>query len=140
MYHTLIVVGNLGQDPEMRYLPSGQAVTSFNVATSRKYTNSASQLVEETIWFRVSAWGKQAETCNTYLKKGSKVLVEGTLKPDPATGGPKTYTRQDGTAGASFEVTANIVRFLSSKGEADHQVHEGGYEPGAVDSGDNIPF
>ena len=94
MWHTLIVVGNLGRDPEMRYTPSGQAVTSFSVATSRQYTSSNGQLVKETVWFRVSAWGKQAETCNQYLKKGSKVLVEGRLSPDQATGGAKDLHAQ----------------------------------------------
>ncbi len=64
-------------------------------------------LVKETIWFRVSVWGKQAESSNQYLKKGSKVLVEGRLTPDPATGGPRIWTRQDGTPAASFEVTAS---------------------------------
>ena len=76
-------------------------------------------LVKETIWFRVSVWGKQAESTNQYLKKGSKVLVEGRLTPDPATGGPKIWTRQDGTAGATFEVNAATVRFLSSRGDGD---------------------
>ncbi len=61
MYHTIIIVGNVGRDPEMRYTPAGQAVTSFSVATNRNYTNSAGAQVKETIWFRVSAWGKQAE-------------------------------------------------------------------------------
>ena len=117
MFHTIIVVGNLGRDPEMRFTPTGQAVTNFPVATNRQYTDSSGQQVKETIWFRISAWGKQAETCNQYLKKGNKVLVEGRLVADPATGGPKTYKKQDGTAGASFEISASTVRFLSSKGE-----------------------
>jgi single-strand DNA-binding protein len=116
MYHTIIIVGNVGRDPEMRYSPNGQAVTSFSVATSRQYEKDGQQ-VKETIWFRVSAWGKQAETCNTYLKKGSKVLVEGRLTADPATGGPRVFTRQDGTTGSSFEISAATVRFLSSRGE-----------------------
>lgn len=136
MYHTIIIVGNLGRDPEMRYTPGGQAVTNFNVATNRQYTGSDGNLVKETIWFRISAWGKQAETCNTYLKKGSKVLVEGRLVPDQATGGPRVYPRQDGTHGASFEVSANTVRFLSSRGEAEAE-----YGPGEAGSeGDDIPF
>ena len=117
MFHTIIVVGNLGRDPEMRYTPSGQAVTSFSVATSRQYTASSGDLVKETLWFRISAWGKQAETCNQYLKKGSKVLVEGRLTCDPATGGPRVFSRQDGTNGASYEISASTVRFLSSRGE-----------------------
>ncbi|HPH95272.1 MAG TPA: single-stranded DNA-binding protein [Anaerolineaceae bacterium] len=117
MYHTLIIVGNLGKEPEMRYTPNGQAVTSFNVASNRQYTANNGQLVKETIWFRVSVWGKQAETCSQYLHKGSKVLIEGRLTPDPVTGGPKTYTKKDGGAGASYDVSASMVRFLSSRGE-----------------------
>ena len=117
MYHTIIIVGNVGRDPEMRYTPAGQAVTSFSVATSRQYNNQAGQQVKETIWFKVSTWGKTAEVCSQYVKKGSKVLVEGRLNPDPNTGSPKVWTRQDGTSGASYEVTASTVRFLSSKGE-----------------------
>jgi single-strand DNA-binding protein len=134
MFHTIIIVGNVGRDPEMRYTPSGQAVTSFSVATSRNYTNASGQRVDETIWFRVSAWGRQAETCNQYLKKGSKVLIEGRLTAD-ANGGPRIWTRQDGTPGASFEVSASTVRFLSSRGEAGSD--EGG-EPSMGD--DEIPF
>ncbi len=142
MYHTIIIVGNLGKDPEMRYTPSGQAVTSFSVATNRKYTSSNGEQVNETIWFRVSAWGKTAEICNQYLKKGSKVLVEGRLTPDKNTGGPRIWQKQDGTSGASFEVTAGTVRFLTSRGEGD----SGGGAP-ATDAGDfsgpaedDIPF
>ena len=118
MFHTIIVAGNVGKDPEMRYTPSGQAVTSFSVATSRQYTGNNGEQVKETIWFRVSTWGKLAETCNQYVKKGSKVLIEGRLTPDKATGGPRIWTKQDGSAGASFEITANTVRFLSARGDA----------------------
>ena len=139
MYHTIILVGNLGRDPEMRYTPSGQAVTTLNVATNRQYTGSDGNPVKETIWFRVSVWGKQAETSNNFLKKGSKVLVEGRLVPDLSTGGPKTFTRQDGSAGASYDVSANTVRFLSSRGET-----EGGYQvsesPGTAGEEGDIPF
>lgn len=118
-FHTIIIVGNLGRDPEMRYAPNGNAVTSLNVASNRQYTDSSGQRVKETTWFRVSVWGKQAESCNTYLQKGSSVLVEGELRPDKETGGPRTYTRSDGSTGASFEVTARTVRFLSGRGSED---------------------
>lgn len=138
MYHTIIIVGNLGRDPEMRYTPSGQAVTNFSMATSRKYTSSDGTLVEETIWFRVSTWGKSAETCNQYLRKGSKVLVEGRLVPDPKTGGPRIWQGQSGP-GASFEVSANTVRFLSSRGE-DEGSYQGGNVVGQVSETDEIPF
>ena len=134
MYHKILVVGNLGKDPEMRYTPSGQAVTSFSVAANRQYTASDGQQVKETIWFRISAWGRQAETCNQYLHRGSRVLVEGSLNADPATGAPRIWTRQDGSPGASFEVTAATVRFLSSKGE------EGALAPDEFAAEEDIPF
>lgn len=117
MYQRLVLVGNLGRDPEMRYSPNGTAVTNFPVATSRKWTDASGTIKEETAWFRVSVFGKQAEACNQYLAKGRKVLVEGELAVDEKTGGPRVYTRKDGTAGASFEIRATTVRFLSPKGE-----------------------
>ncbi|HSF80463.1 MAG TPA: single-stranded DNA-binding protein [Anaerolineales bacterium] len=138
MYHTILIVGNLGRDPEMRYTPGGQAVTNFSVATNRQYTASDGTPVKETIWFRVSTWGKQAETCNTYLRKGSKVLVEGRLIPDQASGGPRIWTRQDGTPAASFEISAGTVRFLSSRGEAEGDLPFGDAPGSAGD--DDIPF
>jgi len=141
MYHTLIIVGNVGKDPEMRYTPSGQAVTSFSVATNRQYTTGSGEQVKETIWFRVSTWGKTAETCNQYVKKGMKVLIEGRLTPDKATGGPRIWTKQDGSAGASFEVTANTVRFLSARGEGAEAPVSGGMMEGAeIPAEDDIPF
>ena len=109
-FHTIIIVGNLGRDPEMRYMQDGTAVTTLNVASNRQYTSNG-QKVKETTWFRVSVWGAQAESCNTYLKKGSSVLVEGELKPDKETGGPRVY-ESNGKHGASYEVTARTVRFL----------------------------
>jgi single-strand DNA-binding protein len=139
MYHTIIIVGNLGRDPEMRFTPSGQAVTNFSVATSRQYTGNDGQLVKETIWFRVSSWGKQAEVCNQYLRKGSKVLVEGRLVPDKETGSPRVYTRQDGTTGSSFEVSASTVRFLSSRGE-DESAAAPGDVAAHTDDAEDIPF
>lgn len=140
MYQKIIIAGNLGKDPEMKYLPSGDPVCSFSVATNRKYTDKSGQKVEETTWFRVSVWGKQAETCNQYLKKGSKVLIEGRLQADKATGGPRLWTRQDGTAGTSFEITAESVRFLS--GGRDDNGSSGGsmmHDSAPMDE-ENIPF
>jgi single-strand DNA-binding protein len=141
MYQKVIIIGNLGRDPEMRYLPSGQPVTSLSVATSNKYTGQDGQQVDETTWFRVSVFGKQAESCNQYLKKGSKVLVEGRLRPDPATGAPRIWTRQDGTPGASFDLTAQTVRFLSSRPAGDETYQSGEFsETSSVADEDNIPF
>jgi single-strand DNA-binding protein len=125
----------------MRYTPSGQAVTSFSVAVSEAYTSASGEKVKKTIWFRVSAWGKQAETCNQYLKKGSKVLVEGRISADPNTGGPKIWTRQDGTPGSSFEITATIVRFLSTRGDNEGgPVSGGGMEMAEIPDDGDIPF
>jgi len=131
-FQTLIIVGNLGKDPEMRYTPGGDPVTSFSVAVNREYTNANSEKVKEVTWFRVSAWRKQAETCNQYLKKGSRVLVEGRLTSDPATGGPRIWAAQDGSARTSFEVSASTVRFLSSKSESDDGEHIPVHAPGKV--------
>ena len=138
MFQQIIIVGYLGRDPEMRFTPSGQAVTSFSVATSRSYTNNAGEKVDETSWFRVSVWGAQAESCNQYLKKGRPVLVVGRLRPDPQTGGPRVYTRNDGTSGASFEVNALNVRFLPSGGGSGFTGDFGDEEGGAEE--DEIPF
>lgn len=142
MYHTIIIAGNVGKDPEMRYIFTGQAVTSFSVATSRQYTAGNGEQVKETIWFRVSAWGKTAEACNQYLKKGAKVLIEGRLTPDKGTGGPRIWTKQDGTAGASFEITAQTVRFLSSRSESEAGpiASGGGMEMAELPPEDDIPF
>ena len=110
MYHKLTIVGNLGKDPEMKYTTDGKAVTTFSVAASNRK--------DETTWFRVSVWDKQAETCNQYLHKGSKVLVEGRLKAEPP-----VFQKKDGTWASSYEVTAENVRFLSGKDEpADQEI------------------
>ncbi|MBX3048577.1 MAG: single-stranded DNA-binding protein [Anaerolineales bacterium] len=116
-YQKITIVGNLGRDPEMRYTPGGQAVTNFSVASNRQYTSSTGEKVKETVWFRVSAWGRQAETVNQFLKTGSQVLVEGRLTPDKASGGPRIWTRQDGTPASSFEITAERVVFLGGRGD-----------------------
>ena len=142
MYQKIVIVGNLGRDPEMRYMPDGTAVTNFSVATSRRWSGQDGQPRDETTWFRVEVWRRQAETVNQYLSKGSKVLVEGRIKPDPETGGPRLWTRQDGSVGANFEIVADTVRFLSTRGE------ESGYSGGAdgdyaeapVQEEDDIPF
>jgi single-strand DNA-binding protein len=104
------------------------------MACNRKWTNqNTGEPQEETTWFRVSVWGRQAEAANQYLSKGRQVLIEGRLRPDPATGGPRLWTRQDGSVGASFEVTADRVQFLGSNGNGN------GSEPD-YDEEDAIPF
>jgi single-strand DNA-binding protein len=138
MFQKVILVGNLGRDPEMRYTPGGQAVTNFSVATNRRYTDSSGETRDETVWFRISAWGKQAETCNQYLKKGSRVLVEGRLNGDE-NGNPRMWTGQDGSPRASFEVTSQNVRFLSGRDEGSLGGDEGG-SAAAPPPDDDIPF
>jgi single-strand DNA-binding protein len=129
-------IGNLGRDPEMRYTPSGQPVTSFSIACNRSYNNQAGEKVTETTWLRVTAWGKQAEVCNQFLKKGRQVYVEGRLAIDPATGGPRIFTRQDGTPGTSYELTAENIQFLGGRGEGSEG--EGAAE--SMSAGEDIPF
>jgi single-strand DNA-binding protein len=127
MYQKTIVIGNLGKDPEMRYTPSGVPVTSFSVATSRKWTNANGEQQEKTTWFRVTCWRKLAETTAQYLKKGRLVLVEGDI--DAA-----AYTDREGSARATLELTATGIRFLGSRGEAGE-----GLPGSAGDAGDELP-
>lgn len=140
MYQKVIIAGNLGSDPEMRYMSDGTAVTNFSVATNRRWTNQASgQQQEETVWFRVSVWGRQAETTNEYLSKGRQVLVEGRMKPDPQSGGPRIWTAQDGTPRASFEITADSVRFIGGRESSSFAGDDSGVAPAAQEE-DEIPF
>ncbi len=140
MYQKVIIIGNLGRDPEMRYMPDGTAVTNFSIATNRRWTDRVSgQPIDETTWFRVSVWRNQAETANQYLSKGSKVLVEGRLKPDE-NGGPRTWVAQDGTVRASFEIAADNVRFLSSRNEEGSGSYQTQSHETAVTEDDDIPF
>ncbi len=110
MYQKVFLIGYLGGDPQMRYTPEGTPVTSFSVATSRKWTDAQGQQQERTVWFRVSAWRKLAEVCNQYLKKGAPVFVEGELAE------PKPYQDRQGQWRAPLDVTALNVKFLG-KGE-----------------------
>ena len=138
MYQKTIIIGNLGSDPEMRYLADGTAVTNFSVATNRRYTKNG-QTVDETTWFRVSVWGRQAETANQYLSRGRRVMIEGRLRPDD-TGNPRTYQRKDGTAGASFELTADSVQFLGGRDEGEGNGQATAAPVASAVEEDDIPF
>jgi single-strand DNA-binding protein len=142
MYHKVIIVGNLGRDPEMRYTPTGRPVTNFSVATNRRWTNEDGSPSEETTWFRVSAWGKLGEVCNQYLSKGRQVFIEGTLRPDSETGGPRIWTGNDGQSRASFEIVAQTVKFLGGRGEqADYRPPtDDTDEPPGLREAEDIPF
>jgi len=141
MYQKVIIVGNLGRDPEMRYTPGGQPVTNFSVATNRRYTASNGEKVDETIWFRVSAWGRLAETCSQYLKKGRKVLVEGRLTADPQTGGPRVWSDQrTNQPRSSFEISAINVQFLSGPGDESGGFPGSDYGSPPEPDDEDIPF
>jgi single-strand DNA-binding protein len=118
MYQKIFLSGNLGQDPELRYTPNGTAVTRFSLATNEAWTDQAGQRQERTTWWRVSVWGRQAETVSQYLKKGSQVFVEGRMDPDPETGNPRLWTDRSGQTRASFEVIARRVQFVGRRGGA----------------------
>jgi len=108
-FNKIIVVGNLGRDPELRYTPQGQAVCNFSVATSEKKRDKAGELQEVTIWFKVTTWGKQAETASKYLTKGKSVYIEGRLRVDE-------WTDRDGKSRYTLEVNANDLHFLGGGG------------------------
>ena len=115
MFMKLIVAGHLGNDPEMRYMPDGTAVTNLSIASNRSWVDAATgERKQETTWLRASVWGKRAETVHQYLKKGNPIMVEGRLKPDPQTGGPRRWTRQDGTVAASFEMQVDNFSFIGA--------------------------
>lgn len=101
----IMLIGNVGSEPEMRYTPNGRAVTSFRMATNYRYSGPDGERKEETEWFRVSVWGKQAESCNQFLSKGRRVYVEGRLRS-------RNWEGQDGQMRTSLEVSANRVIFL----------------------------
>lgn len=141
MYQKLVIVGNLGGDPDMRYMPDGQAVTSFSVACNRRWTDrNTNQPQEEVTWFRVSVWGAQAEAANQYLRKGRQVLIEGRLRPDTNTGGPRLWTRNDGSMAASFEVVADRVQFLGSNGNGNGSDGQSTEAASSKYEEDDIPF
>ena len=114
-YAKTTLVGNLGQEPQLRYLASGQAVCNLRVATNEKWRDGDCESQERTTCCIVSVWGKQAEACSQYLDKGRQVLVEGRMNADES-GNPRTYEKNDGTTGASFELTARTVHFLGRNG------------------------
>lgn len=109
-WHQTIIVGNLGSDPELRYLNSGSVVCNFRMAVSERWRDRQSgEQRERTTWYSVAVWGPQAETCNTYLSKGRQVMVIGNVSAD-------AYMNNNGEAAASLKMTARDVRFLSGDG------------------------
>jgi single-strand DNA-binding protein len=129
------LIGNLGQDPDVRYAPSGDAVVNLNLATTSKWKDKSSgQMKEETEWHRVSIFGKAAEVAGQYLRKGSAVYVEGKIKS-------KKYTDKQGIERTAFEITCENFQMLGGKTSGDKPALKQDAKP-ADDSftDDQIPF
>jgi len=118
----VILVGNLGRDPEIRYMPSGEPVANITIATSSKYKNKSGEMVEETEWHRVTFFGKLAEIVGQYLKKGRSVYVEGRIKT-------RKYTDKDGIEKYATDIIANEMQMLGGReGMGEPAGDDGGYE------------
>ncbi|MEO8288003.1 MAG: single-stranded DNA-binding protein [Chloroflexota bacterium] len=115
----VMIIGNLGKDPEMKYNQDGKPITTFSVAVSRSWKSPDGQQSEETEWFRVVAWERLAETCNEYLRKGSKVYIEGRLKT-------RKWTAQDGQEKQITEVIASDMQMLDSRQQSGYDEGGGG--------------
>lgn len=137
MYQSITIIGNLGNDPEMRYAPSGDPVTSFSVAVSRKWNDASGEAKEKTTWFRVSVWGKMAEACSKYLAKGRQVMVVGEIEE------PRVFTDKGGNARSALEIKAQQVKFLGQKGDSNGAavvVAGQALAPVAQENAADIPF
>ena len=139
MYQQITLIGNLGNDPEMRYTPSGVPVASFNLAVNRSWTGQDGQRQDKTTWFRVSVWNKQAEIVTQYLSKGRQVMVVGEVEE------ARVYTDREGNPRASLEVKAQSVRFLGQRadgpmtgGGGNHSMPTSANAPEVQD--EDIPF
>src|SRR4051812_14224844 len=124
----VIIIGNLGKDPELRYTPQGQAVVNFPVATSENWTDKSGQKQERTEWHKVVVWGKLGELCSKYLSKGRKAFVEGRLQT-------RAWDDKDGQKRYTTEIVANNVQFLDSAGASgERHSNTSGHSSGAAES------
>jgi single-strand DNA-binding protein len=132
-----ILVGNLGNDPELRHTPGGNAVANFNIATSDMWTNRDGQQETRTEWHRIVAWGRLAEICAEYLTKGKQVYIEGRIQT-------RSWEDSNGQTQRVTEIVANQMVMLGSKGEAPTAPRRSEQVPeaeGSPDSGDgDLPF
>ena len=133
----VMIIGNVGTEPEMRFTPNGNPVTSFRVATNRVYTTPEGERKQETEWFTVVAWNRLAENCNQYLTKGQRVYAEGRLHT-------RSWEGQDGQQRSRSEIVANRVLFLDRQATAptpgeggEEATHSSEPEPAAVE---DVPF
>lgn len=109
-FNKIILVGNLGKDPELRYTPQGAAVCSFTMATNEKRKGASGEMQDTTTWFRVTLWNKQAENASKYLTKGRPVYIEGRLRTEE-------WTDKDGKTRSSLEVHATDMQFIGNRGD-----------------------
>ncbi len=128
----VMIIGNVGTDPEMRFTPNGNPVTSFRLATSRTYASSDGERKQETEWFTIVSWNRLAETCNQFLTKGQKVYVEGRLRT-------RNWEGQDGQKRSRVEVVASRVLFLDRAGAAAATTEEP-VDAGETPEADELPF
>jgi single-strand DNA-binding protein len=119
----VILVGRLGRDPESRFTGSGQAVCNFSLATDRSYKDRNGQTQKQTEWHKIVTWGKLAEICQKYLKKGSQIFIEGRIQS-------RQWEDQQGQKRTSFEIVANEMRMLGSRADAGAPVHPEGAHVG----------
>lgn len=119
-FNKIIIVGNLGRDPELRYTPQGDAVCNFSVAVNEKRRDKTGDLQDITTWFRVTLWRKQAENASKYLTKGSPIYIEGRLHVEE-------WTDREGKGRYTLEVTATDMQFIGSRADAD--TADSGYAP-----------
>jgi single-strand DNA-binding protein len=135
MYQQITLVGRLGNDPEMRYTPSGVPVTSFSLAVDRRWTDAEGQTQEKTTWFRITAWRRQAEILSQYLEKGRPVLIIGEIEE------ARPWTDRDGNLRASLEVTARDFRFLGGRSDNGQSNNQSGAQSNAEEPAtEDIPF
>jgi single-strand DNA-binding protein len=128
----VMIIGNVGTDPEMRFTPNGKPVTSFSLATSRTFTSPEGERRQETEWFNVVTWNRLAETCNQFLAKGRRAYVEGRLHT-------RTWEGQDGQKRVRVEVVANSVLFLD-RGGAAAPTEEAVEGTETAEAADELPF
>jgi single-strand DNA-binding protein len=133
----VMVIGNLGRDPEMRYTPGGQAVTSFSLAATRKWTTPSGERRDTTEWFNIVAWGSLAEICNQYLTKGRRVCVEGELRT-------RKWEHPDGKPHYRTELVANEMIMLGPRPRSKQASHDGAHygapQSDAAHMEDKVPF
>jgi len=127
----VMIIGNVGTDPEMRFTPNGNPVTTFRIATSRIFTSSDGERKQETEWFTVVTWNKLAESCNQFLTKGRRAYVEGKLRS-------RTWEGQDGQKRTRVEVVADRVLFLDRQSSASYADTAGAGEE--VLEAEDLPF